>query len=334
MTERNHGPIDPRSVQVRRILACLDGSGLGEQGLPHAVALASALGAPLTLLRVLEPAPGEAGLPDPLAWELRRKEARDYLAREMAIAGAAHPDAAVESNLIEGKAAEEICRFGADHEVDLTVATTHGSGGQSAWILASTTRKLLDRVPGSLLIVPVKEEPPRGEVLYRRILVPLDGSPEAETALPLATRIAARHDAELLLSHVVPVAELTEIGPLDAEDLELLARVRKRNERVAGVYLDRIRSRLYEGAARVRAVLLRDGDVAARLSHAAESEHVDLVVMAAHGRGPRRSRACGSATANLIARLAIPLLIVRPHVPRAMRRVVAAEVRAPSLAAS
>jgi nucleotide-binding universal stress UspA family protein len=326
--------IDPDSVKLRRIAACLDGSGFGERSLPHALALASALGAPLTLLRVLEQIPAESGLTDPLAWEFRRKEARDYLAREMALAGNAHPDAAVECKLIEGKAAEEICRFGADHEVDLTVATTHGRGGPSAWTLASTSRKLLDRVPGSLLIVPIQEEPIPEPVRYRRILVPLDGSPQAETALPLATRIARSHGGEILLSHVVPVPELTEIGPLDAEDIELVDHVRRRNERVASVYLDRVRSRLSEGPSSVRALILQDGDISARLSHAAATERADLVVLAAHGRGPQRGRPCGGVTAELIARLVIPILIVRPHASRVMRRVASAQARSPSLAVS
>ena len=321
------------ATSVRRIVACLDGSGLGERALPHALAVARALGAPLTLLRVLEQ-PAEQGPPDPFEWELRRKEAREYLSRVVARSGLKSPQLPeVEGSLLEGKAADEICRFGARHEVDLTVATTHGTGGMSPWTLASTARKLLDRAPGSLLIVPASIDMPTATVRYERLLVPLDGSAEAELALPLATRVARQHDAELLLAHVVPVPELTEIGPLDAEDVELVDRVRSRNERVARLYLDRVRARV-SGAARVRVALLPGGDVAGRIANAVSSERIDLVVMAAHGRNPRRSSPCGGAALEMIARLSVPLLIVRPHPARAVRRAVPVGARPPALTAS
>jgi nucleotide-binding universal stress UspA family protein len=316
-----------------RVVACLDGSALGERALPHALAVARALGAPLTLLRVLERAPTEQALPDPFEWELRRKEARDYLERVIARAAADRDRADVDGDVVEGKAADEICRFGADRGVDLTVATTHGTGGPSPWTLASTARKLLERAPGSLLIVPAKIGLGAGGLRYRTVVVPLDGSAGGETAFPLATRIAHAHEAELLLAHVVPVAELTEIGPLDAEDVELVERVRARNERVARLYLDRVRARL-SGLVKARIALLPGGDVASRLAQLVSNEHADLVVMAAHGRSPRRNTPCGSATTELIARLSVPLLIVRPRPPRSVRRAVSVEVRPPALAAS
>lgn len=325
MREDSRSEPVPSAVSFRRVMVCLDGSDLGERSVPHAVAIAGALGASVTLLRVLERAPTDQAPADPLQWEMQRREAREYMDHVATPFRAAKT--VIETELIEGKAAEEICRWCADRDVDLTVATTHGAGGPSPWALASTARKLFDRAPGSLLIVPsTSAEPAEGGVRYRRVLVPLDGSPQAETALPVAERIALAHHAELLLAHVVPVPELTQTGPLDAEDLELTDRLRRRNERVARLYLDRLRGQIGDEAPAPRMLLFQGGEVAIRLASLTQTEQVDLVVMSAHGRSARRHTPCGSTAENLIARSSVPLLIVRSH-PKAMRWIGA---RAPS----
>jgi len=306
---------------LRRVLACFDGSGLGERSLPHAVAVAGALGAPVTLLRVLECPTEDQPPADPLQWEIRRQEAHEYMDRlaSQCDQATAHVDSAV----IEGKAAEEICRWSGDHDVDLTVVTTHGTGGRSPWPLASTARKLLDRAPGSFLIVPSTAQPSEHATQYRRVLVPLDGSAQAETAVPIAARIAAAHESELIVAHVVPVPELTQIGPLEAEDIELRDRLRARNERVARAYLDRLRAQLSHGLTKLRVILLHGDDVASRLAGVVAREHVDLVVVAAHGRSGRLHIPCGGVTADLITHSSVPLLVVRSRSARAMRRIVA-----------
>jgi nucleotide-binding universal stress UspA family protein len=325
------GDMEMGSDPIRCVVACLDGSELGERALPHALAAASALGAPLTLLRVLELAPGQRSPADPMEWEIRRREARDYLDR-LARSGST-AEAAVEMELIEGRAAEEICRWTARREAGLTVACTHGAGGRSPWVLASTARKLLDRAPGSLLLVPAAASAATGAAHDGRVLVPLDGSPQAESVLPIALRIASAQRAELLVVHVVPVPELTEIGPLDAADLELRDRIMRRNERVARTYLDRVRAHLCDPDVTLRTAILTGGDVATRLARFAVDEHADLLVLAAHGRGGARfGTPCGGVTADLIARSSVPLLIVRSsQESRSMRRAAAQETLATRL---
>jgi len=321
---------------TRRVLACFDGSSLGERALPHAVAVASALAAPLTLLRVLECPANQHAPADPMQWEIRRREAHEYMGQ---LAGRCDAESArVDAEVIEGRAAEEICRWSAERDVDLTVVTTHGASGHSPWPLAGTARKLLDRAPGSFLVVPSTVPPSDGAARYRRVLVPLDGSPQAETALPTAERIAAAQQSELIVVHVVPLPELTQIGPLEAEDVELSDRLRRRNERVARAYLDRLRGQLASEPTRVRVILLQGGDVAGRLAALVEREQIDLVVLSAHGRSGRLHMPCGGVTADLIARSAVPVLVVRSRAARSMRRIVPdhepSAVRLPEHAAS
>lgn len=325
---RSRAPGGPSSrassgeVTSGRIAVCLDGSEVGECILPHALAIGRAVGAPLTLLRVLEGGTPEAAPPDPVGWEIQRREARHYLQRAAARGGGGD---AIDTEVIEGQAAEEICHWGRHHAVGLTALCSHGVSGKTEWSLASTARKLVEGAPGSFLVVPAAAVAGEPVARYRRLLVPLDGSARAESVLPLARRIADAQDAELVLAHVVPMPELTEVGPFDAEDLDLRERLERRNERVANEYLDRLRAQLSESEAAVRALVLRGGDARSRLARLIAEEGVDLVVLSAHGRTARADLSLGSVTAYLLAHSAVPLLIVRPPSAAAVHRMAPAE---------
>jgi nucleotide-binding universal stress UspA family protein len=247
---------------------------------------------------------------------MRRREARDLLEQ---VAEERRDEAPqIKTALVEGEPAQQLCLWGRDHRADLTVLCTHGAGGSTEWELGGTARKVIDRASGSVLLIPatLAEMP---VVRYQRILLPLDGSPRAESILPLAVRLAKSQDAELIFAHVVPVPELTEIGPLAAEDLDLREQLVRRNERVALEYLDRIRARMAEGGTRSRSLVMRDGDIRSRLASAVIDETVDLVVLSAQGRSGRADTPIGSVTEYLAAHAAVPLLIVRQATQPARR---------------
>lgn len=314
------GPATPLALAPHHVLVCLDRSALAESVLPHAVALARGCGARLTLLHILEPRHDAGALTDPLDWEVRRAEAREYLGRIAAHHGS--PQLLVEIELGQGHAAEQIRSWAGSHHVDFTVLCSHGEGGPTEWSLASTAQKLIGGVAGSLLLVPASAPPPppEREVRYARILVPLDGSTRAESVIPLAARLAKAHHSELILAHVVPVPELTRIGPLAAEDLDLGQRLVRRNERVARRYLERLQARLEASGLPVRTVLAREGDVRGELVGLIEREGADLVVLSAHGSTGRTDWSFGSVAGHLIAHCKTPLLIVREPLHAAPRR--------------
>lgn len=306
------------ATSVHEIVACLDGSELGTGIVPHARALARAFGARLTLLRVLETDSAEAVPLDALDWGIRQREARTHLKRVEAELG--EVEAGCSSELIQGRAAEQICSWAAQHEVDLTVLCSHGIRGVTDWDLASTARKLVDRAPGSLLLVPATSAA-KEDVRYRRILIPLDGSSRAESVIPLATRIGKSEGAEVLLVHIVPVPEFTRTGPLDAEGSELERRVVEYNLRAATSYLDRLRARVRQGGVRVRTRVVADGHVPTKLAALVRSEDVDLLVMSAHGHTGRTDAPCGSVAEHAVTHATTPILMVRERSRRRMRRV-------------
>jgi len=298
------------SPSIREILACIDGSDLGSGIVPHAQVVARAFGARLTLLHVLESEHAAPGAPpNPLDWGIRRREAHAHL--EALAAPLIELDREIRSELITGHPAEQICAWAVDHHVDLTVLCSHGARGVTDWDLASTARKLIEGAPGSLLLIPAAAAVKGGEVNYRRILVPVDGSMRAESVLPIAARIAASQNAELLFAHVIPVPEITCSGPLDAEGAELEHRVIEHNRRVASAYLDRVRARIRHADLRVRTLVVENGRGANRLQRLIREESVDLVVMSAHGHTGRTDSVCGRFTEHALTHATTPLVVVR-----------------------
>jgi nucleotide-binding universal stress UspA family protein len=309
-----------QSAPFRHVVVCVDGSEMGETVVRHGVTVAAAFGAQLTILRVLETDASVDTTPsDPLDWGIRQREASAYLQELVSLAS--HRYIQVQAELIQGRAAEQICHWATQHGADLTVLASHGEHGRSEWTLSSTARKLVEAAPGSLLLVPADGERREGRAVgYRRIMVPLDGSAQAESVLPIATRLAKTHEAELLIAHVAPAPELTRVGPLTAEDLDLEQRVIARNERVARRYLDQIRARMSEAGIAARVIISRGGDARTRLASLAGREDADLIILSAYGRRGPRDTPCGSVAAHLLTQAAAPLLVLRDRPRRGLRR--------------
>jgi nucleotide-binding universal stress UspA family protein len=144
--------------------------------------------------------------------------------------------------------------------------------------------------------------------MYRTILVPLDGSPFAEHALPLALSIARRAEARLLVAQVhAPLAEMyTERRP--GRENTLGPHLRQRDL----AYLDRVVQQLAGRSSVSVTSALLDGPISDALHRHALSVDADLVVMSTHGRGPLARAWLGSVADQLVRQLPMPLLLVRP----------------------
>ncbi len=300
------------AAAIRHVLVPLDGSTLSECALPFAAAVARALSARITLLRVLEfPSRGDPSVRavDPLEWEMLRAEAHGGLSRLQAELESGGLTVAVE--LRDGRSAEQVIQFASEHAVDLIALSSHGEGGVTGWALSSTAQKVIARAHTSVLIVPAYSAGTRrvGELRFRRILVPLDCSPRAECVLPLAEALAGVEHAELILAHVVPEPEMPRRMPPSADDLALAARLTERNRVESTHYLtqlrDRLRLRGVKAAMRTVASMRR----ARALRDLADREDIDLVVLSAHGCTGDASERYGTVAARLIQESARPLIV-------------------------
>ena len=142
----------------------------------------------------------------------------------------------------------------------------------------------------------------------RSILVPLDGSPLAEQALPLAEAIAKASRARIRLAmvHRLPPS------PVDRDGAQLFLAMELASRRSESLYLRRIANEI-RGRPRseVRTALL-EGPVGPALNGFVRDMRVDMIVMSTHGRGALERLWLGSVADFLVRTAEVPVLLVRP----------------------
>ncbi|PWQ93790.1 universal stress protein [Leucothrix arctica] len=300
-------------AEFRNLLVCLDRSQHAKNTLPYIIALAKGWNAHITLLNVFETNKNHnmEKPADLFDWKIRHNEAQDYLRKVAEESRSELKD--IDYELQEGQVIEQICSWGVEHPTDLTVFSSHSDKVVTTSSLGSTAVKILQEVSGSLLLIPATAHriDANTTVPYSRILLPLDGSVQAETAFPIALRLAEIHKAELVLAHIITTPQLVNTGPRCSNDTELVQRLFRRNEVTAKAYLDACLAKIDTHKVSARARLIKTGDARDVLLQIAREEKTDLVVLSAHGISGRVNEPCGSVTAHLFSHLAIPLLIVR-----------------------
>jgi len=144
---------------IQRVLVTLDGSELSERSLAPALDVAQALGAQVSLLRVVpefrveqlrDLDEFEYGLGPRLVEEMHA-DAETYLRR---VAGSfAERGIAVTSEVRFGAAAAAILSYAENHAIDLIAMATHGRSGVQRWVYGSVTEKVLRAGEYSMLVV-------------------------------------------------------------------------------------------------------------------------------------------------------------------------------------
>ncbi len=150
--------------------------------------------------------------------------------------------------------------------------------------------------------------------MYRRILVPHDGSPFAEQALPHVIELAGPLQAEVHLLEVIPSpnpavysADLeagagAAIEAIDEAQAELRAQGSARLQEIVRQLADR----------GIRAVwTVANGDPAREIIKYESANDIDLVAMATHGRTGLRRALLGSVTDAVLRNGGRPVLVVR-----------------------
>jgi nucleotide-binding universal stress UspA family protein len=145
------------------------------------------------------------------------------------------------------------------------------------------------------------------EIGMTNILVPLDGSPLAETVLPFVGRLARRAGAHVSLLYVTPIPE----GMPAHGDNPVIDHVMRRDRQLAMSYLCEHRRRL--DAAGVDAdVAVTAGRPAAEIVRQADEGAIDLIALATHGRSGLQAWTHGSVADEVLHTTRTPLLLVRP----------------------
>lgn len=143
-----------------------------------------------------------------------------------------------------------------------------------------------------------------------RILVPLDGSPLSEKALPMATTLAQRFGSTIILLRVLDVP--TPSAPTSHPEVTIDWVMEARNYafQEAESYLDARQGEFHEQGIRVRA-LIRDTSPPEDILNVATAEEIDLIVLTSHGEGGLARWTFGSVADKVARHNPCPVLLVR-----------------------
>jgi nucleotide-binding universal stress UspA family protein len=323
------------AVHGHRILVCLDRSKYAEACVPHAVSMAKTFGSAITLVHVMETPHEHAGLQtnDALGWEISRQEAQKYL-EKLRVAVTQALGRPVDTRLEQGRPAERLVNLAAELGADLSALGSHGEGGGAALTLGSTVQQVLALARSSVFIAHSSSTIPAAAT-PTCILVPLDGSPRAESVLPSVARIAGTHGAEILLVHIVqePLRTALLRAP---DDMDFARRLAHRLESGAIRYLDELRRQLEHEVKAVRTLVVRGAREYQSLLEISQKERADLIVLSAHGSGCDSTRSFGSVAAYILTHSVVPLLVLQDLPAKELHPVLQANEKRtpPSLRAS
>ncbi len=141
--------------------------------------------------------------------------------------------------------------------------------------------------------------------MYKRALVPLDGSMVAEGIIPFVLEIAGPLDMEVaLLRVVVPIPPtLIEGVRVEVEDID-----RRRAE--ADEYLASIAVELRAKGVRVR-TMVRRGEPAHEIRGGAREAGAELIAMTTHGRSGLGRLLFGSVAEAVLRQSEVPVFLMR-----------------------
>jgi len=144
--------------------------------------------------------------------------------------------------------------------------------------------------------------------MYKKILVPLDGSPLAEMAIPHAEALAKSENAEIIILRVAatPISEFLTHDPIvtsliiqnmekESEDYvhDKVAMLEKEHIKVTGI--------------------TRDGPVPDTILDVADEMYADVITMSTHGRTGLSCWLMGSVADKVVHHAHIPVMLIHPN---------------------
>jgi nucleotide-binding universal stress UspA family protein len=152
--------------------------------------------------------------------------------------------------------------------------------------------------------------------MYKRALVPLDGSSVAETIIPFIVDIAGPLDMEVVLLRVVePITPVVIEGARHVELEDVEARRTDAEEYLAPIAVE-LRNRAVRVETRVRR-----GNPAEQIVAAARETGADLIAMSTHGRGGLGRLVFGSVAQAVLRQVEIPVFLMRATEAQVAKRV-------------
>jgi nucleotide-binding universal stress UspA family protein/predicted transcriptional regulator len=281
----------------KTLLVPLDGSEEGEACLPWAVKLAEERDLSLTLARVVQYPNYGAGPDESMSVEVyqqvletEEEEATSYLdgiRKQLAETGLQ-----VDTIMRNGTPAFTLLDLADELSAPAIVMASHGRSGVKRTVLGSVAMRLVSHTSIPVFLIRAATPEHRREPTLKRLLVPLDGSVLAESALDVVREVATA-GSTLVLARV---ADTTA---------QSLTR--------ATVYLDRVAAsvRTADVAVETQPIVGKSkSPVSRQIAEAAAASNVDAIVMVTHGRSGVSGWFLGSVANEVVQNVDRPVLLV------------------------
>ena len=294
----------------KNILVPLDGSKLAESGLKAAETFAKRLGAPITLLHIIEKdAPHEIHSDHHITG---KDEAVSYLdsivkqENKNGIIFTAH----VHTSEVKDVAASIIHHATEEFDPDLIVMCAHGQSGLRDIVFGNIAQQVLAGGQTPILLIQPGTSKTE-EFLVKRIFVPLDSESKHDESIKYATGLAKSFDAELYLFTVIPTystltgrdAVVSNMMPVTAAAyLDIL-------EENAREHLQEHLDDLIKEGFAVKAEIAR-GDPIELISSTATSVNASLILLSTHKKAGFGAFWARSVAPNVVKKSRIPVLLI------------------------
>lgn len=296
-----------------KLIVPLDGSALSETILPYARLFAKVLHCPVDLLHVIDPEtvktlanPGRGFFLDVVESDLRRST-KDYV-NTVSKSFANGPSTSCRIEV--GNPAEVIVKLSSQEPNALVAMSTHGRSGIKRWYIGSVADKVLHACTNPLLLIKGSNNGRShdGRASVKRLLLPLDGSPVAELALPHAVALAKTLGAQLELMRVYTPLTRADYGERFMPNYDAMGETLKQEARG---YLEEQASILKEEGFPDVKCIVREGDAGAEIIDVAHKTKGNLVAMCSHGRSGIGRWVLGGTTDRVVRYSEDPVLVIR-----------------------
>lgn len=291
-----------------RILLAVDGSDEAKTAAKRGLALAAMLDAAVDVLHVV---PRKSLRLTQTADERERLRERGESILSEIEAVAAESARPVETHLSEGKPTAQILERAGELNADLVVIGRQGLTGLGKRLLGGVTEQVLRRSEIPVFVVPGGDQATEEPTAYARVLVPTDGSENAEAATRHGVALARACGAAV---HVLNVVDLQDAGgPFDAGGLDevFVERLEARGREAVESVASEIEETAPELDVRTAVARTKSFDGAgAGVGEYVETNDIDLVVMGSRGRSNIRRQLLGSVASTVLRTVDVPVLLV------------------------
>jgi nucleotide-binding universal stress UspA family protein len=207
-----------------------------------------------------------------------------------------------------GRAEDLIIDKAAADKDALIVMATHGRSGIQRWHLGSVADKVLHGTTNDLMLIRATVNgKPDGEISFKKVIVPLDGSPLAEKVLPHVADLAKKMQLEVVLFRAYalpPAISPDEYGTYTDELINQL-------EAGAKDYLREKIGELQQMGVQNISSIMQLGYGAEEIIALARKTPDNFIAMSTHGRSGVTRWVLGSVTERVVRHSGDPVLIIR-----------------------